>query len=303
MANTTADLLGWRETNQDKGLQYWLFSTSIYLREDWEKDNDKYKINKEILKSWMEECYSELEEEGHWNIRKDDGKKLDRTRPARGFFKTVVGVATNSIVGIAEDDGDNILVSSEIYLHSNKFSELYFRFDSLTMAERILRWTDDDKEFIDAKNAILHMFGLKKRSRFPNKFREYKKLNKSLKCVYCDDLQWKQTDHIFPWSMSGNNFDHAANWIPACRDCNGNKSAYVLGKVGWEKVRDFYNNNPNYVGEMKNQHLNWKKHYSEVKRRYGFYDSNKQGWNGYKDMETLGNITEILDIIQKISEM
>ena len=311
MANTAADLLRWRENNQDQGLQYWLFCSSFYLCEGWVKDKDgNYKIHENTLENWMKERFEELKREGNspWAVRRDSGG-ADKTKYSDSFLTPVLKSATTTNPVIANMIGKEIILTPEIYIHSNKYSELFFRIDSITMADRIVRWTDDNKQFIDGRNAIWHMFGWKdKRERYGTDFENYLKKNKtSFNCAYCKKEPWQHTDHIFPWSISGRGFHHQANWIPSCSDCNLNKSDDVLGLNGWEKVMDFYTSNRTYVDEMKSQlkkkKIDWEEHFIKMKTKYEFYDEDKQGWNSHDERDKLGSINDIQKIIHTISKM
>lgn len=81
-----------------------------------------------------------------------------------------------------------------------------------------------------------------------------------------------------------------------------------LGRKGWELVLQFYYDYPDYVTEMKSQ-LNkqklydWEGHFEKVKKKYQCYLEDAQCWNGYDDWGTLGKISEIQEIIQKISKI
>jgi len=313
MPNTAADLLKWRQNNRDQGLQYWLFCSSIYLIDEWEEDpSGSYRLSLEKLKSWMIECADKLnsDQSSTWAVRQNDGGS-DKTKLAYEFWKPVVKSATQKNPIIAQKDNNDIILSHEIYSHSITHSELFFMIDSVIMSDRILKWSDDKTlKFNDAKNAIWDMLDYKKvRRSYGRAFDKYREKKKnSLKCAYCKTGPWEDADHVFPWRFSGMKYHHQANWIPSCKGCNGNKSDSILGEKGWELVLQFYENNPDYVIEMKSQ-LNkkklydWEGHFEKVKKKYQFYLEDVQCWNGYDDWGTLGKISEIQGIIRKISEM
>jgi 5-methylcytosine-specific restriction endonuclease McrA len=313
MAHKPADLLKWRENNRDQGLQYWLFCSSIYLIDEWEEDPDgKYRLSLKKLISWMRDCADKLnpDKSSKWAVRKN-GRGGNKTVFADRFWDSVVKAATQKNPIIAERDDYDIVLSNEIYKHSSTYSELFFNIDSVIMSDRILEWSDDKTlKFNDAKNAIWDMLDYKKvRPGYTAAFTDYKgKKEGSLKCAYCNNKAWEHTDHVFPWRFSGRKYHHQANWIPSCQGCNGNKSDFILGRKGWELVREFYLNNLDYVTEMKSQldkrrNHDWEEHFTKVMEKYGCYLEDTQGWNGYDHWETLGNITDIQEILQRISEM
>ena len=313
MPNTAADLLKWRQNNRDQGLQYWLFCSSIYLIDEWEEDpSGNYRLSLEKLKSWMMKCADRLnsDQSSTWAVRQNDGGS-DKTKLADRFWDPVVKSATQKNPIIAKKDNHDIVLSPEIYSHSITHSELFFMVDSVIMSDRILQWSDDKTlKFNDAKDAIWDMLDYKKvRPGYGTAFDDFKeKKEGSLKCAYCNDEAWEHTDHVFPWRFSGLKYHHQANWIPSCQGCNGNKSDFILGRKGWELVREFYLNNLDYVTEMKSQldkrrNHDWEGHFENVKKKYQCYLEDAQCWNGYDDWGTLGKISEIQDIIQKISEI